>query len=388
MRKKSLAVLLALAMLLGLFPAAALAVEPEAEGEPVVLTVEEPQEYTADFATAAPVRSLLGANALAETGNFTTFGAQLKNADSTGYATKIYQALCNAIDGNAIKNGQPISVTLETQYFDGTDSGEIAAFVNSANSKANEMYAAARDAAAAFDRDHSDVFWTSGLSSLAFAAQNGTPISGTYSATAGTYSIGVDVTLPLGVYWAGESTRDISAEEATVDSAIAGIVEGLEGTTDYEKLLEVHDWLTHNNAYNQEANAAQTPAGYGSSTPWEAISALTGDTSMQPVCEGYARAFKLICDELKIPCVLVSGLGNVGAHMWNYVQMEDGNWYAVDVTWDDPTGGETGNVSGHETDTYFLVGSTKLDVDHTAQSNNFLQGGNYEFTYPTLSVND
>ena len=21
--------------------------------------------------------------------------------------------------------------------------------------------------------------------------------------------------------------------------------------------------------------------------------------------------------------------------MWNYVQMEDGNWYAVDVTWDD-----------------------------------------------------
>lgn len=388
MRKKSLAMLLTLVMLLGLVSPAALAAEPGAEEEPVVLTVEEPQEYTADFATAAPVPSLMAVNSLAETGDFTSFGDQLANSTNAGYAQKIYQALCAAINGNEIRNGQPISVTLEEQNFDGTNQQEIADFVNSANSKATEMYAAARDAAAAFDRDHSDVFWTSGVKSQPFAAQNGTHISDTYSPTAGTYSIGVDVTLPLSVSWQSGG-RNITQDIGTVTAAVQARANAARAAGDdyYTQLKTVHDWLTHNNAYN---TAAATAGNSTDSTPWEAISALTGDTSLQPVCEGYARAFKLICDELRIPCVLVSGKGNGGEHMWNYVQMEDDKWYAVDVTWDDPTGGvnETSNESGDESDEYFLVGSTKLNADHTAQSNNFMQGGNYEFAYPTLSTTD
>ena len=47
---------------------------------------------------------------------------------------------------------------------------------------------------------------------------------------------------------------------------------------------------------------------------------------------------KILCDKENIPCILVVGNINLEtnfAHMWNYVQMEDGQWYAVDCTWDD-----------------------------------------------------
>ena len=65
------------------------------------------------------------------------------------------------------------------------------------------------------------------------------------------------------------------------------------------------------------------------------------------VCEGYARSFKILCDAVGLPCLLVNGEaseytdsdGNPifwgrSNHMWNAVCV-DGSWYAVDVTWDD-----------------------------------------------------
>jgi hypothetical protein len=55
----------------------------------------------------------------------------------------------------------------------------------------------------------------------------------------------------------------------------------------------------------------------------------------KPVCQGYADAFKLFCDYYKIPCVNIGGVANGGNHMWNAVQMDDGYWYLIDVTWDD-----------------------------------------------------
>ena len=63
--------------------------------------------------------------------------------------------------------------------------------------------------------------------------------------------------------------------------------------------------------------------------------AFVGDHAV--VCEAYSKVFKALCDMHGIPCILVDGdAGNSReAHMWNYVQMEDGKWYAVDCTWDD-----------------------------------------------------
>lgn len=58
------------------------------------------------------------------------------------------------------------------------------------------------------------------------------------------------------------------------------------------------------------------------------------------VCEGYAKSFKVLCDQFGIPCVLIGGrvLSTGEGHMWNGVQL-NGKWYLVDVTWDDVSSG-------------------------------------------------
>lgn len=133
----------------------------------------------------------------------------------------------------------------------------------------------------------------------------------------------------------------------------------------HDKLLAAHDWLTMHNCYNNYYSQ-----GYGQSslgdTPWSSLSALEGITGQAaPVCEGYCRAMKVLCDAMDIPCILLSGLARktasalLEAHMWLYVEMEDGKWYAIDPTWDDPViSGVNTVVSGSETHTWFLVGSS------------------------------
>ena len=52
------------------------------------------------------------------------------------------------------------------------------------------------------------------------------------------------------------------------------------------------------------------------------------------VCEGYARAFQLLCRRVGIQCDLICGESQGEPHMWNVVRYGNG-WCHVDVTWDD-----------------------------------------------------
>lgn len=56
------------------------------------------------------------------------------------------------------------------------------------------------------------------------------------------------------------------------------------------------------------------------------------------VCESYAKAFKLLLNRYGVPCYFIAGTANGGGHAWNCVQLNDGNFYCVDVTWDDSPG--------------------------------------------------
>ena len=379
-------ILTCLALLLTLLPTAALAAEGETtEGTGEGITAPEPQAFSVEFATAAPTLSLLANGDATTTSNFTTFGDQLTGE----YAPKIYEALCDPSNLSRLRNGEAIPVTLEERTFSQEDVGLISDYLSQDTSS---MLEAVRNAVAAFDRDRSDIFWTSGSSAKTFSTQDGERIVGSYYPTAGIYTIGVDVTLPISGSWQSDG-RDIAADETTVSNQLQVVIGQIpqDADTAYEKLLSVHNWLTQNNAYNTDA--AETGSS-SDSTPWEAISALTSQDGLQPVCEGYARAFKLICDELNIPCVLVSGTGTNSsgqpeAHMWNYVQI-DNKWYAVDVTWDDPivNGSDTTGTS-----TYFLVGGntpvngeTTFNQNHNPQSDNFLSNGHMTFAYPVLSA--
>ncbi len=103
------------------------------------------------------------------------------------------------------------------------------------------------------------------------------------------------------------------------------------------------------------------------------------------VCDGYSKAFKMICDANNIPSIIVVGYGGTseddwGGHAWNYVQLEDGRWYALDLTW----------IDSAQTKDYFLIGSNTRDsmglsfeYTHDPVGDRFT--GIEGLTYPKLS---
>ena len=80
------------------------------------------------------------------------------------------------------------------------------------------------------------------------------------------------------------------------------------------------------------------------------------------VCEGYARAFKYLCDSIKLPSVVVSGPaisphGVEELHAWNIVKLNNIS-YHVDATWDSCIG----DVQNFD---YFNLSDEDISVDHS-----------------------
>ena len=132
-----------------------------------------------------------------------------------------------------------------------------------------------------------------------------------------------------------------------VQSAVAELNEQTLGMDMEQKIKRIHDYICQRVTYRND------------NTLWvhSAVS-LFLDADPAFVCEGYAKSMKIFCYYMGINCACVSGTargtssGTPGAHMWNYVQMDDGNWYLVDATWDD--------VGTPPSSRYLLVGrSTK-----------------------------
>ena len=120
---------------------------------------------------------------------------------------------------------------------------------------------------------------------------------------------------------------EIAAFQQAVEQTAAEIKETLSDQPDrYEQVLAIHDYLCTHVSY-KENSYAHTAAGVFLK-------------NREVVCEGYAKAFKILCGRFGIPAVLIAGgalksNGTREGHMWNYVQMEDGFWYMLDTTWDD-----------------------------------------------------
>ena len=132
-----------------------------------------------------------------------------------------------------------------------------------------------------------------------------------------------------------------------VQSAVAELNEQTVGMDMEQKIKRIHDYICQRVTYRND------------NTLWvHSAASLFLDADPAFVCEGYAKSMKIFCYYMGINCACVSGTargtssGTPGAHMWNYVQMDDGNWYLVDATWDD--------VGTPPSSRYLLVGrSTK-----------------------------
>lgn len=204
------------------------------------------------------------------------------------------------------------------------------------NAIVNAVNAAAQSAYDAFTYDHPEVFWLGSMSyewKITFRREAG--------ADNGTGTIREITFTPKEEYTG--AAAEIAAFSDAVQKAVA-TVRTSEGTAREEQLRRIHDYVCAQLTYEQGSGE--------NARAWSAGGAFLHDHRV--VCEGYAKMFKILCDQFQIPCVLVPGLamtqdGGWESHMWNEVQMEDGLWYLVDTTWDDQEQGPE--------EVYFLCGS-------------------------------
>ncbi|MDR1736623.1 MAG: hypothetical protein LBR85_07145 [Oscillospiraceae bacterium] len=145
----------------------------------------------------------------------------------------------------------------------------------------------------------------------------------------------------------GQSGDMYAAAADIAREAVAALIppEGM-GLRDKYKVL--HDWLAGQCAYGYADEDV-----YGQFA-WNAL------VEGLAVCNGYAKAYMLLCETAGLPCIFVSGEARSGgrteAHAWNMVPV-DGHWLYIDVTWDD-------RDSGAADYDYFLVTHQEISKDH------------------------
>ena len=143
------------------------------------------------------------------------------------------------------------------------------------------------------------------------------------------------------------------------------------------KIKVVNEWMIDNLSYEDRD---------GNNNKYNLYGAIV---ETKVVCEGYARMFKYIMDGLDIPSILVSGTatnsdGQTELHAWNYVEL-NGQWYAIDVTWNDPVVIGDGELTDSQKSKYLLKGKSFLN-DH--EEDGMISENSMEFTFPTLNNAD
>ncbi len=121
----------------------------------------------------------------------------------------------------------------------------------------------------------------------------------------------------------------ISAFNTKCNNIISQMNSNSDVKTDRDKFLWIQNYLIDNLVYpssngNDYSNypIEQYPNYYN------AYGAIVNGTA---VCQGYAAAFKTLCDRAGVDSAMVIGTKNDGAHSWNYAGLNN-KWYLVDVT--------------------------------------------------------
>ncbi len=155
--------------------------------------------------------------------------------------------------------------------------------------------------------------------------------------------------------------NSVAEYEAAKSKAIAEVIDN--NMTDVEKALALHDYLVQHMVYDQNANNNQ---GIEKRNAYEALVNGIG------VCQGYTLAYAALLEEVGINVDYCKSK-NMN-HIWNYVELE-GNWYHVDLTYDDSAAASQTGETGYVSHTYFLLSDDAMskipaDKPHNWDSNN------------------
>lgn len=232
----------------------------------------------------------------------------------------------------------------------------------------NDSYQQALDA---FSLDRPDVFYIDISKMLLMIYSRKTIIKTTYT---------VSIKSEENSSYLSEGFKDkkeIDTAYAQLENVKLRLQSQLTGDS-YNKVKQIHDWLINNIEYEETISKVNIRNIYG---------ALI---NKEVVCEGYAKSFKYILDDLEIPNIIVVGTATnsnnqTESHAWNYVYIND-RWYAIDATWDDPIVVGGGRLPEKEKYKYFLKGEKNFNVNHNPIGRVSDKG--IIFTYPKLNLED
>lgn len=158
--------------------------------------------------------------------------------------------------------------------------------------------------------------------------------------------------------------KESDAAKAKAKAIVGQIIKS--NMSDYECVKAIHDYLVKNVNYDSKSIAD------GSINDNEGHPSHTAEGALcknLAVCDGYAKAFELLCAESGIYAYMMYGDGinpdgQKESHAWNVVKV-NGEWYQVDCTWDDPViNGSVVTDGSNLTYTYFLLTDTEMYKDH------------------------
>lgn len=163
--------------------------------------------------------------------------------------------------------------------------------------------------------------------------------------------------------WSSGAREGLWAE----DLAILSVLEQIPALSDaslsvYDRELALHDWMVEWGEYDPgalESGPIGNPIPHNDN-PYGFLVGRKG------ICSGYSSTFQLLMNLSGIECMTVHGAAHAGTdvHAWNLVRL-DGEWYAVDVTWDDPVSSYPIPVSSPTAHWFFNVTSDFLrENDH------------------------
>ena len=115
-------------------------------------------------------------------------------------------------------------------------------------------------------------------------------------------------------------------QEAQMDQAVADLLSSLDlsGKTDYQKIKAIYDYICSNITYDYDNL-------YDDSYTLK-HSSYAALINKKAVCQGYASLFYRLALEAGIDARVISG-DSSGPHAWNIVKIE-GSYYNLDSTWD------------------------------------------------------
>lgn len=147
------------------------------------------------------------------------------------------------------------------------------------------------------------------------------------------------------------------AQQEVVDQFLETYI--CDDMSDYEKELQIIQYLVENVEYDKSYYSNSIP-----SVSYSAYGALVLDKA---VCSGYARAFQVLAEACGLETDYVSGTAEGprgwAGHAWNRVCL-DGDWYNVDVTWEDPVSSSNDYGFGNLRNRYINLTDEQLSVDH------------------------